>query len=410
MYKLGIIGFGVVGKSALAFLRNTSVEASPNRIVQIMQQCKEIAVWDKRTLDEHEVSLLKQAGATFIDGNKTDLKTFFEQHDFIVASPGVDLSAHQQYRHKVLCELDFFSVFFKKPTIAITGSVGKTTITRLLGSLANKLPEAVSGKRLQVAVGGNVGIGMLDLISDQKQIDVAVVELSSFQLELSTTFAPKIALYTNFYPNHLDRHKTFAGYCAAKLTMLNAQGPQGVAIVSYDLLAGPAKTIIADELEQARSQIVVTSAHKLDRVAMKAIPVANFHLLYLDGTSIMLATYEQFKRTTSVILIGNITLPDITFASNWVQVIAGLYLLGLAVDQLPVVLKTMPLEELVPDLAHRVRHCATIRGVDFYDDSKSTIAQATLAAAQRLATQNRPLIVILGGLGKGTDRSWCDCA
>ena len=63
-------------------------------------------------------------------------------------------------------------------------------------------------------------------------------------------------------------------------------------------------------------------------------------------------------------------------------------------------------QTLLSDLQHRVRHCATVRGVAFYDDSKSTVAEATYAAAERLADSGRPMIIILGGLGKGADRSW----
>ena len=406
MYKLGIIGFGVVGKSALALLSSTRVEGTSNRVECVLSESKKISVWDNRVLDEHEVTLLKHADAVFIDGHSTDLKNFFEQHDILLASPGVDLSPYQQYRSKILCELDFFSVLFNKPTIAITGSVGKTTITRLLGSLANIVPKKGNGRRLQVAIGGNVGIGMLDLVSQQKELDAAVIELSSFQLELNTSFSPNIAIYTNFYPNHLDRHKTFAGYCAAKLTMLYAQGPQDTAIISYELLVGQAQFIMASTFKSVRSKILVTAVSKLDDTALKLVPISHFQLLYIDGTSIMLATYEYFNCTATILLVENIILPDLTFISNWMQVVAGLYVMGLAVEQLPAVLKKISQEKLLSDLGHRVRHCATIRGVDFYDDSKSTIAEATLAAVARLTTKKRPLIIILGGLSKGIDRSW----
>ncbi len=420
MYKLGIIGFGVVGKSVLSFLRNTKNHVSntgdaTSNVARIVRECETIEVWDKRALNDEELLLLEQARAVFVNGTDVGLDSFFQHNDFVVASPGIDLSAYKQWRHKIVCELDFFSAFFSKPVVAITGSVGKTTITRLLGVLANKLPVSVASPwpinsedrtHVRAAIGGNIGIGMLDLVGHQQDIDTAIVELSSFQLEFSTHFVPAVAIYTNIYPNHLDRHGTIKSYCAAKTTMLHKQEAGNIAIFSHELLTGPSARFMADELEQIRSQIVVTSPHKLKRAAITAIPVSCFHLVYLDGKQIILASYENYKSAASIILVDNVELPDITFTSNWVQVIAGLYLMGLAVDKLPMLLKKTTTEDLLPGLGHRVHLCATVKGVDFYDDSKSTITQATLAAVERLAEQKRPIIVILGGLSKGIDRSW----
>ncbi|MFA6527678.1 MAG: hypothetical protein WCT20_04605, partial [Candidatus Babeliales bacterium] len=95
-------------------------------------------------------------------------------------------------------------------------------------------------------------------------------------------------------------------------------------------------------------------------------------------------------------------LPPITFIENWMQVLAALYFLRADIGSLEAVLASGV--DLLDDHHHRVEHFATINGVDFYEDSKSTVIQATQAAVGRLALQHRPLVVILGGMSKGVDR------
>ncbi len=416
MYKVGIIGFGVVGKSVLSFLRDKKIHQACRQQdslpAKLVMQCQHIAVWDKRVLDSNELELLGASSAVFVDGSSLDLAVFIQSNDFVVASPGIDLGPYQMFAHKIVTELDFFSAFFCKPVLAITGSAGKTTITKLLGSLANLVAINTpcnseggtdGGVSCRVAMGGNVGIGMLDLISKQDEIDVAIIELSSFQLEFNAHFTPIVAIYTNVYPNHLDRHKTLDGYWQAKASMIRLEQSPRVIIASHDLLQGQASSLIIDDLVKTRSRIIVTTDQPANLVD---VSLPTFDALYMHDTQVILATYHDGICTKKHVLIEHIMLPTITFVANWLQVVAGLYALGFAIEQLPAMLLKAQSEKLLPEFAHRVRHCATVRGVDFYDDSKSTIAQATLAAANRLALLQRPIIIIVGGLGKGIDRSW----
>ncbi len=404
MYKIGILGFGVVGKSALALLAHPPqatinvVEKAKRLMAMAASGCK-VTIWDKRVLDDQEQALLMAAGATQVDAGRVLLADFLASTDIVIASPGVDLSSYQVFSEKIVTELDIFSAYFQKPVVAITGSAGKTTVTKLLGALASMLSTS-DGHPCRVVIGGNVGIGMLDLIGKQDEIDVAVIELSSFQLEFNQHFSPSVAIYTNLYPNHLDRHKTLAQYWQAKAAMVKKQVVSNVVILSHELAIMP---MVAETFASKQQNILITADHEL---APQSIKLANFSLLYPKNNAIMLATYQHGRCEKSVVLIDQITFPDITFLANWLQVLAGLYALGLVVERLPSVLTKAVAEGLLPAFAHRVRLVASLRGVDFYDDSKSTIAQATLAAVVRLAKQGRPIMLILGGLGKGIDRSW----
>src|SRR5579862_4723075 len=133
MYNVGIVGFGIVGKSILSFLNEKKGQAVNHDDHDIMR----LSVWDARALSNEEQAFIHDYGATAIDATVVSLEDFLKNNDYIVASPGVDLNDYQQYHNKFLCELDFFSTFFSKPVIAITGALGKTTTTKLLGKLTS---------------------------------------------------------------------------------------------------------------------------------------------------------------------------------------------------------------------------------------------------------------------------------
>jgi len=320
--KIGIWGYGITGRSTADFMISRGAH---------------VGVMDKNLLAD-EAAYFAQHGITFF--SQDQLEAFFDAHDLIIPSAGIDLRPYyEKYKDKWLFELDIFAQEFKKPYIAITGSVGKTTVTSLLSQLL-----AMYGKR--VATGGNIGIASLDLIAQQDDVELAVLEVSSFQLEHATRFAPELAIITNIIENHLDRHGTMEEYVRAKL---NIQKNAARALIPLELRA---------------------------------------HI-----------SPEQIKKTT---FISNAqaellhTLPPITFDQNWLTIIAILDALGLPLAELPTHAQHLKMPE------HRVEYVATIRGAKYYNDSKSTAPAATLAAVERLG--DAPLHLLLGGLSKGIDR------
>lgn len=118
------------------------------------------------------------------------------------------------------------------PVVGITGSAGKTTTTTLVGRMAQAAAGQDSGIRRSF-VGGNIGNPLITDLDSMQAADLAVMELSSFQLEIMTR-SPQVAALLNITPNHLDRHKTMEAYTAAKLHILTHQTAENIAILGRD--------------------------------------------------------------------------------------------------------------------------------------------------------------------------------
>lgn len=321
--KIGIWGYGITGKSTVEFARARGAQVS---------------IMDKNELKDEADYFAAHNIAIF---HENQIEAFFNAHDIIIPSAGIDLRPYyEKYKNKWLFELDIFAQEFKKPYIAITGSVGKTTITSLLSQLLS-----LYGKK--VATGGNIGIASLDLLAMQDSVDLGLLEVSSFQLEHATQFAPALAIITNIMENHLDRHGTMEEYTHAK----------------FNILAHAQQALLPQEL------MPLHSLHQTRKI-----------------TPISSDAYEDLLSQ----------LPPITFDQNWRIIIAILDKLGLPLTELPVHAQHLIMPE------HRIEYVATIRDAQFYNDSKSTTPTATLAAVQRFC--DKPIHLLLGGLSKGIDR------
>jgi len=398
--NIGIWGFGIVGKSVLEFLHQSRL---PN-----LQS--DIAVWDERILLQEEHEFLKRFGGQHYNEKHMDIEDFFAQHDAIVVSPGVDRRQFSQFRQKFIGELDLFATAFHQPTIAVTGTLGKTTVTKLLRELAAALPLKGLSKKFLVATqklvvaAGNVGNGMLSLVDIQDRINIVILELSSFQLDLNRRFRPSIALWTNFYPNHLDRHTTLEDYFAAKWRIFSRQQACDVALVSKDVF-------MHDFFQSRRgtlpSQIALLATKPLTQDELLVVAAWGGVVFYLED-NILWLSFPSYEGKYNRIRIGSLAhAPDITFQENWLMVLATLHLLGKdlslleAADWFEVVRSMGGCLSSVP---HRLEWCGSFRDIDFYNDSKATVMQATVAAVEKLAACGRPLILILGGISKGVER------
>ena len=358
--KIGIWGLGLVGEAAVKFFSTSTAQ------IQVMD-IKKLTPSQQLFLDSHRIHFVLQ--------DQRSLSLFLEHNDYILPSPGIDLRPYDRYQNKWLSEVDIFGAFFKKPIIAITGTVGKTTITSLLSDMLR-----ASGKR--VITGGNIGIPLLSLINQQHEGDLAVIELSSFQLAICKTFAPDLAIWTNLYPNHLDWHGTIQDYTQAKTNIFRNQQHHQKQLLPILLHESTASQIIpttAAFFSVSRADFL---NHQSDKVFYT---IDNHHIIRLDVHG-------------AKPLIDLQSLPYISFFQNWLVVFAAL-------DLLDVALKTTDISISQNNyFEHRLEHVATIAGVDFYNDSKATIAQATLAAVSAFEPP-RSIILLLGGISKGVDRS-----
>ena len=358
--KIGIWGLGIVGKAAIKYLSNN--------------QCH-LSVMDNKTIDKEDSEFLAKHNASFF--SEEQLEQFFNNNETILVSAGINHPACKTYKHKIINELDLFCTDFKKPIIAVTGTVGKTTVVSLLSQLLNK--------SMRVCTGGNIGIAMLDLIKEQEESDTALLELSSFQLAHATQFTPELAIWTNCYPNHIDWHKSYADYFLSKQNIMRQQKSGQKALLPLNIVEQLLDLHKKDVDWYAFSPEAPTCNQK---EKLKTI-VSSF--FYIKDDAIVFEDKIGIKK-----LIKLKDVPNITFTENWIIIAATLKILNLPVSTTIQSLPTFDLPE------HRLELIAKINGISFYNDSKSTTVASTQAAIKKLNSD--PIILILGGISKGIDR------
>lgn len=400
---IGIVGFGVVGLAGLKFF----IER-PSELRLFLGLSSDVAirfiVWDQKPYPEEHRALLEAYQVFWIEATHCSLSAFLDQIDHALISPGVNLvQVDAVGRAKTFCELDLFAYCFEGKTIGITGSLGKTTVTKLIYQLLVRF-YLMHGKAAQVALGGNVGIGMLDLLRASQPATWAVLELSSFQLEQSNKFIPDIGVWTNLYPNHLDRHIDMAGYFQAKAKLVAASQSKTL-ILGTQLFEPEILELTLQLIAQEQGRLVVAGASMLSAEVMVRVARPVWELW-----AVMDCLLTKFIIRDGVVvnkqpLIAVSKLPLCTFAQNWAIVFATLDVAGVDLDWLVYDLNANVSVYQPDDHQHRVEFVQQQNGVDFYNDSKSTVKESTLAAANQMALMYKRVHIIIGGLGKGVDRT-----
>jgi len=333
-----------------------------------------VTVSDTKSGDElrNEIPVLLDHGITVETGGHGE-RTFRGQ-DLIVVSPGVpvDASLLQQARslgEMVIGEIELAAQFLPGPIVAITGSNGKTTTTTLTG-------EILTAGGLPTLVGGNIGTPAISLAERAKPETVIVLEVSSFQLETIQTFHPKIAVVLNVTPDHLDRHRTFDAYVDAKARMFENQHGNDFAVLNAD---DPTCVAMA---ERTRAQVFWFSRQK--EVKLGAW-VREGNILFRDE-----------ERQREIMLASEIPLKGAHNLENVLAAVCAGALMGCAPEKIRQAVRDFKAVE------HRLEFVATIRGVDYYNDSKATNVDATIKALESFPGD---IHLILGGKDKGSDYS-----
>lgn len=264
--------------------------------------------------------------------------------------------------------------------VAITGTNGKSTTTALIGWVLQQAG-------LTVYVGGNIGIGVLAL-PEPTPGAVYVIEVSSYQLDLTTRFAPDVAILTNVSPDHLDRHGGMEGYVAAKRRIFQAQGPEAVALVGVDEdwgqgilsgLNGRVITICSSAHPRASGDPVLSQGQgagdqdrgRTDEVDRPKTWVPAF--AGMSGIEAMPGAIRAEGRIIADIAQAR-SLPGRHNAQNAAFAYAAARALGVSHEAAVKGLLTFP------GLAHRMEAVGHIGPVRFINDSKATNADAARQA------------------------------
>ena len=297
----------------------------------------------------------------------------FRGQDLIVVSPGVPVDSPPLVQARVqgelvIGEIELASRFLPKNIVAITGSNGKTTTTTLAG-------EIVSAGGFQALVGGNIGTPAISLVEQAKADTVVVLEMSSFQLETIQTFRPKIAVVLNITPDHLDRHRTFAAYTNAKARIFENQQADDFAVLNAD---DPTCVELAS---RTRAQVFWFS--RKEEVKQGAY-VRDGRVLFRDA-----------KGQREVMLASEIPLKGAHNVENVLAAVCVRRSHGLRNRADP---QSCP--QRFKAVEHRLEYVATIRGVEYYNDSKATNVDATIKALESFPAN---VHLILGGKDKDSD-------
>ena len=306
---------------------------------------------------------------TGVHGERT-----FRDQDLIVVSPGVPVEAPsltqaRQLGIKIIGEVELASRYLQGNIIAISGSNGKTTATTLAGEIL-----AHSGKK--VLVGGNIGTPVIELVEQSSPDGWSVLEISSFQLETIETFHPKIAVILNITPDHLDRHRTFENYVAAKARIFENQTAQDHAVLNADDAAcvALAKGIKPPVTWFSRKKEVGDGA-------------------FVRGGNII---SKSSAGETNVLSLADIPLKGSHNVENVLAAVSVGMLAGCAPERIREAVGQFKAVE------HRLEFVSRINGVDYYNDSKATNVDATMKALESFPAN---VHIILGGKDKGSDYS-----
>jgi UDP-N-acetylmuramoylalanine--D-glutamate ligase len=334
-----------------------------------------VTVSDTKSGDElrNEIPTLLDHGITVESGGHGE-RTFREQ-DLIVVSPGVPVDAPPLVQARamgemVIGEIELAAQFLPGPIVAITGSNGKTTTTSLTG-------EILSAGGLPTLVGGNIGTPAISLAERAHPETVIVLEVSSFQLETIQTFRPKIAVVLNVTPDHLDRHRTLEAYVDAKARIFENQRGEDFAVLNAD---DPTCVTMA-----ARTRAKVFWFSRQKEVKQGAW-VREGTILFRDASAEK--SQREIMQVSEIPLKGAHNLENVLAA-----VCAGVLMDGAAEKIRQAVCNFKAVE-------HRLEFVATIRGVDYYNDSKATNVDATIKALESFPAN---IHLILGGKDKGSD-------
>ncbi|MCJ7771648.1 MAG: UDP-N-acetylmuramoyl-L-alanine--D-glutamate ligase [Desulfobacterales bacterium] len=360
--KVLIVGLAKTGLSSARFLKQKGAMVTATDIAKE----KDLSI-DTRSLID--------LGVTLEIGNHKPES--FEQADLIVLSPGVPhtIAPIKNAIAKgitVLGEIELASRFIQEPIVAVTGTNGKTTTTTLLGEMLRQCG-------FKVFVGGNIGNPLIDYANSKEKADIIVAEISSFQLDTIETFQPKVAVLLNITEDHMDRYEDFKGYARSKCRIFENQKKGDTAVLNG---SDPAVQSICGHINSQK----LFFYNKKDSESKES---ANNALI--TGTDIL---FNINSELTFSLDISDIRLPGFHNIENVAAASLAAFAAGGTFEGIQLATSTFK------GLRHRLEYVNAANGVQYFNDSKATNADAVEKA---LNAFNDPVILIMGGRNKDVD-------
>lgn len=347
-----VLGLGATGYSVVRYLADRGFE---------------VVVMDTRSEPPMEAQLGQAYPSVELRKGQFD-PVLLAQASLIVASPGVAMRepALQQAKQQgvpIVGDIELFLQHNDKPVIAITGSNGKSTVTTMVGEMCRE-----GGMKALIA--GNIGLPVLDAINNEHRYDVAVLELSSFQLETTSQVPAEAAAILNISADHMDRYESMGDYVLAKARVL--RGAKRAVLPRHDELleqiTHASSTITFDLDPPSGNQEYGLERHSNHRWLMRG----DTRLMKLRDVPLM--GLHNIKNVLSAFaLVEFLNIPQAKLV-NAVKRFSG--------------------------LAHRTQTVAVYQGLTFVNDSKATNIGATSTALMNLEGD---VVWIAGGQGKGAD-------
>jgi UDP-N-acetylmuramoylalanine--D-glutamate ligase len=324
----------------------------------------------ERREDFEQASALRHVGIEIELGGHS--AATFDSADLVVTSPGVPpdepgLVSARTRGVEVIGELELASRWLRGRVIAVTGTKGKSTTTTLLGRMI-----AADGRR--VLVGGNIGVPLSSQVEDSTPETIHAVEVSSFQLETTTTFRPWIALWLNLAADHLDRHPNVEEYARAKARIYANQRAEDWAVVNLD-----------DPIVMAHSEGIASR-----RVGFSPLGSTS-EGFSVEGEWIVRRTATSAER---LVPVSAVELTGRHMLGNVVAAVATASVAGISTSAMVASLKSFR------GLEHVMEPSGRVGGVTFVNDSKATNVEAARRSIESFPGR---LVALVGGHFKGGD-------
>ncbi len=351
--KVLVVGLGRTGEAICDFL---------------LQHGAHVKVSEKKTKEElgPEITDWEKKGIMMETGEHDEAS--FIEADLIVPSPGIpwipELDAAVKKGIRILSEIELAFLFLKGKIVGITGTNGKSTTATLTHKILKEGGH-------QAFLAGNIGNPLINFVENSLDNHVYVTELSSFQLKHIEQFRAAVSVFLNVSPDHLDWHPSFDDYYESKKKLLSTQRENDITILNKD-------DPLVWELKDKTKSRVFAFSRKTD--VDQGCFLRDNWLILKDSRE------EKLMRAPEIPLFGIHNLENVMASA----------LVGHTLD-IPV----SRIRESVASfqgLEHRLEKVTTLRGIEFYNDSKATNVDASLKSIQSF---ERKIILILGGRDKG---------